>query len=102
MLRRKEKAQQGNWNCQAELCVSSWPGSSDVQSATFAKMEVVGWSPTPANPSYQSPDGSANFHRGELSTQHKATRLSRRIVRLFCVGFNRRVHDGLPQLRASN
>src|SRR5258708_6824564 len=49
-----------------------------------------------------SPGGSANFHRGNLTTQPKATRSSNRIVCLSCVDFNRRVHDGLPQLPASS
>lgn len=42
--------------------------------------------------------GSANFHRGDLSTQPKATQLSTRNIRLSLCGLNRRVHNGLPQL----
>jgi hypothetical protein len=56
---------------------------------------------TPANPIYQSPDGSANFHRGNLTTQPKAMRSDTRNIRLSVCGLNRRVRDGLPQLPAS-
>lgn len=45
-----------------------------------------------------SPGGSANFHRGNLTTQPKAMRSDSRTIRLSVCGLNRRVHDGLPQL----
>ena len=66
--------------------VAEWLKAPDCKSARRLAPSV-GSNPTISG--NQSPDGSANFHRGELSTQPKATRLSRRIVRLFCVGFNK-------------
>src|SRR5437763_13845509 len=57
-----------------------------------------------SNPSVSAnnrPDGSVNFHRGNLTTQPKATRSDSRNIRLRCVDFNRRVHNDLPQLQST-
>src|SRR3989442_8054074 len=76
-----------------------WSKATDLKSADGANPSKGSNPFVSAN---LSPGGSANFHRGELSTQPKATRFSTRIVRLSCVDFNRRVHDGLPHLPASS
>ncbi|MDX6498893.1 MAG: hypothetical protein QOG23_2153 [Blastocatellia bacterium] len=55
-----------------------------------------------SNPSVSAnkrPSGSCSFHRGNLTTQPKATRSDKRNIRLRCVDFNRRVHNDLPRLQ---
>src|SRR5713226_2980080 len=56
----------------------------------------VGSNPTVS--ANKRPGESCSFHRGNLTTQPKATRSDKRTIRLRCVDFNRRVHNDMPRL----
>jgi hypothetical protein len=59
----KEKPSGSNRNRLAGLWSFYWPDS--LMDKAFPSQGIdVSSSLTPANPTYQSPDGSANFHRG--------------------------------------
>ena len=100
MLIVKQKAQQTS----PDLVSSAGPYFGDVAEGLKATDLKSADGPNPSvgsNPTVSvllSPGGSANFHRGNLTTQPKAMRSDKRTIRLSMCGLNRRVHDGLPQL----
>ena len=97
MLIYKEKAQP------TPLDLVRWLGlfSGDVAEWLKALVSQTGGGvqskevpPVGSNPivsANKNPDGSANFHRGNLTTQPKAMRSDKRTIRLLLCGLNRRV-----------
>src|SRR5258708_20869096 len=69
--------------------------ATDLRSADGANPSV-GSNPTVS--ADKRPSGSCSFHRGNLTTQPKATRSDNRNIRLRCVDFNRRVQNDMPRL----
>src|SRR5450755_1325978 len=75
--------------------VAEWFMAPDLKSARRLAPSV-GSNPTVS--ANKRPGESGNFHRGNLTTQPKATRYDKRTIRLRCVDFNRRVHNDMPRL----
>ncbi len=77
-----------------------WPGNL-MDKAFPSQGLYVSSSLTPVTPDYQSPDGSANFLRGELSTQPKAMRSARALYAFRSVDSigesTTLFHEGAPQ-----